>query len=41
MVPPAEARLERLAVELGIARGEVDNMGELDDEAFSLALGVL
>ena len=39
MVPPAE--VERLAVELGIARGEVENMGELDDEAFTLALKVL
>jgi hypothetical protein len=45
MVPPAEARLERLAVELGlassVARGEVEKIGELDDEELTLVLGVL
>jgi hypothetical protein len=45
MVPSAEARLERLEVELGltssVARGEVEKIGELDDEDLTLALGVL
>ncbi len=41
MVPPAEARLERLAVELGITQAEVEKMGELDDEELTLVLGVL
>ena len=45
MIPPAEARLERLAVELGlassVARGKVEKIGELDDEELTLVLGVL
>jgi hypothetical protein len=42
MANPAEPRLWRLAVKLGtsVAPGEVEKLGELNDEAFTLVLGV-